>query len=166
MKNKIFSLMVAFIMLCLAATANANIQMHYAGNPNYPMVSVHQGHVLYVDKTSISVQLYNPPQYRLAIATFYAPDDGHGPVSNYHSVSFSYDYDCPAMYSDANEYHEYIDPAADSGRPNYELLRIGEAAFYIEYGIKFYGRYNWKSSNTGYYENHFPDEFYATLKGE
>lgn len=45
-------------------------------------------------------------------------------------------------------------------------MRIGEAAFYIEYDIKFYGRYMWKSKDTGEYESDLEDEFYEILDGK
>ncbi len=164
--KKMAALLTLLMVVFLMPTAYADIHTHYNGNPNYPMVIFHQGHVLYVDKTSISVQLYEPPKYRLAIAEFYAPDDGNGPVTNYHSIVFDYDYDNTRMYFNDNGTLEYLDPLFESGRPNYKLMRAGEAAFYLEYGIKFYGRYTWMSENTGEYESDLPNEFYDVLRNE
>ena len=157
--------MTVLLMVLMMPTAYA-FQEHYNGNLNYPMVAVHQGVAVYVDKTSIVQKLYNPPSYTLAIAVFCAADGGKGPVENYHAVTFDYDYANTRMYLNDRESREWLNPLFDSGRPHSGAMRLGEAAFYIEYGIKFYGRYMWKSKDTGEYDSDLEDDFYEILDGK
>ena len=160
--KRVMVLMALFLSMLQASTAYA-IQEHYNGNPNYPMIFNHQGVVVYVDKTSIAQQIYAPPFYRLAIAVFRSINGGTGPVENYHAVTFDYDYAHTEMNFNDKGSREWLDPLFESERPNYGLMVMGEAAFYIEYGIKFYGRYMWKSKNTGEYRTEFDNDFYDIL---
>ena len=152
-------------MLLVMPMANAEIQLHYNGDPRFPMIDIHQGYVTYIDKTSLYVLLYAPPDYRVCVATFTASDYGKGPASNYQSYEFNYFYDDddPYMFINRHGPRERLDPAGDIGYPNYFLMKTGEATFYLEYGIKFYGRHTWWSNSTKRYEKCLPDEFYDIL---
>ena len=162
MKHKVWLLITLFMLLAMPM-ASAEIQTHYNGNSDYPMVDLHQGYVTYIDKTSLYVRLYAPPNYWVSVVTFVADDYGNGTAFNYKSHEFDYVYNDPDMFINRNGPRERWYPLFEHGRPNYELMKIGEAAFYLEYGIRFYGRQKWLSKNTGTYEECLPDEFYDIL---
>lgn len=174
--RKKLSLLVTLMVtvFLLSSTAYAyDWCKHYKGDPNYPMVTGHTQVATFIDKSSISVQRYDPPYYVVAICVFYAPDGGYGQMYGYHVERFFYNNDTTKMYVDVTNDELlrdldksgwwYLCPLYESGTINYQFMTEGEAAFYTAYHMKFYGRYRWKSRYDGSYRTGLGDEFYRRI---
>ena len=55
------------LVMVIGSVASANYPTHLNGNANYILVDGHMGTAWYVDKSSLVVQKYEPPQYIIAV---------------------------------------------------------------------------------------------------
>ena len=65
--KKIFSMCLFMLVMVIGSVASANYPTHLNGNANYILVDGHMGTAWYVDKSSLVVQKYEPPQYIIAV---------------------------------------------------------------------------------------------------
>lgn len=113
---------------------------YYNNDFNFPRVWGHTGVGVFIDRTSVSVERYDPPCYIIAVNVFGAGNGGYGGRGDYDTERFFYNYDENRMYYDNNpgqddwvyiytDYHSTL---------NCENNYIGEAAFYVAYAMPFY----------------------------
>ena len=65
--KRIIMLLVGISMLVLPAAVSANYPMYLNGDRNFIRCDGHMGTAWYVDRTSLVVQQYEPPQYIIAV---------------------------------------------------------------------------------------------------
>ena len=148
MKKIFLSALILFgLMLTFQPSAQAAYPAHINGDHDYILTFGRQGVGYYVQRSSLNVEQYKPPIYILSIKVYYVNDADRGGtrLSQPTTLRFRYDWDSRAMYSDSAGKWNYIDPKQYASN-----VAIGEMAFYIAYGKKFYG-------TNGY----FNDDFYA-----
>ena len=149
--KRIIMLLVGISMLVLPAAVSANYPMYLNGDRNFIRCDGHMGTAWYVDRTSLVVQKYEPPQYIIAVNVLTArsaignEDDfysgGSGTVTDVCTMRFLYDWDACAMYawSDAEMDWYYLPPGGSWAETGI-TMPAGEIAFYLAYRMKFYGR--------------------------
>ena len=175
--KKVVWVVVAVIYLLLPNTSAGAWGNPYPGtldNGNYVMVDGHQGVGRYADLSSRVVEIYNPPNYQIAINVvsvtfsdkyyrFHGTYIG-GPYEVYgvpRVMRFRYNFDKKKLwveganntwkYWDIYQMHSYAD-----GDPIYPYT--AEAAFAAAYNMRFFG------STTGYGGNRvISEDFYRTL---
>lgn len=124
-------------------TANADYQEHLNGDPNFILVDAHMGTAWYVDRSSLNVQKYAPPQYIIAVNLVSVQDANRGntAISSVVTRRYFYNWNTRAMYVErdlnSNDWRYLKTEAiwAETGI----TLPAGEMAFYLAYGLKFYG---------------------------
>ena len=62
------------LLVATATSAFASYQTYLGGDSNYILVDAHMDTGWYVDKSSLNVQMYNPPQYIIAINVCTVPN--------------------------------------------------------------------------------------------
>lgn len=156
--------MVALCVMAFASVAFANYPTHLNGNPNYICVDGHMGTAWYVDRSSLVNQMYNPPQYILAINVVRArsayddEDDfyngGKGKIVGVTTYRFFYNWNLRRMYVDrrtgANDWR-YLSPNGSWAETGV-AMPAGEMAFALAYNLRFYGS-----------RAYFSDDFYAGM---
>ena len=121
----------------------------------------------HLDKHSVYVELDAPPQYILRILVLSAPQVHNNDIvpRSIDLYRLRYDEDEGKMFveNSAGDWR-YMPPdgsSAESGKAMY----IGEAAFYITYGRRFYGASPKWNQNLNAYFDVFDDAFYELLDG-
>lgn len=137
---------------------------------NYPLVWVCGGWTWYLDKSSIYVEMEEPPQYILRVLilepTFLRYDDTL--PRSIHSYRFLYDDDEGKMYkwSPKLEKWWYLEPDENDTSYNDGERYVGEAAFYLVYGEKLYDVFpRWHRARSPWLDIH-DKWFYERLDGE
>lgn len=133
---------VGFLPLNAAAD---NLYPDYLnGDSNYILCDGHMGYAWYVDRSSLTVQKYEPPQYIIAVNVVTVPnaDRGNTAISEVKTYRFFYNSDLGQMYVDSqlNDNWRYLNPRgcwAETGI----VMPAGEIAFALAYNMKFYGSY-------------------------
>jgi len=143
------------IIFFLAASncAYAEYPDYLRGDTNFILCGGHMGYGEYVDKSSLVVQEYNPPIYRIAVNVLSVPDADRGKtqVKSVKTKYFKYDWDNRRMYTiwpSDNLFH-YISPVGSMAETGHFFA--GEMAFYIAYHLKFYGGQKWYHTKSGKY---------------
>lgn len=142
-KSRIFSMMLLFIFMCLPLASAQGVNMAYLnGDKNFPSVYAagNTGNA-FIDKSSLNVQLYNPPYYRIAAIIVHTPLDSNE-IYRWDTVVYEYRWDNDnrrsMFYHTADGRNHYLDwkhPSMAGLRDN----SVGEAMFYLAYHKKFYG---------------------------
>lgn len=136
---------------------------HINNNPNYILVDGHMGAAWYLDRSSLVVQKYAPPQYIIAVnvVTVQNADKGNTEISSVNTFRFFYNWDMKQMYRDktGNDGWSYLNPKG-SWAENGVVMPAGEMAFYLAYGLKFYGSLKWYDKYTDRYYSVFNSSFY------
>lgn len=148
--RRILCVVFGLLLMMVSSVAFANYPTYLNGDTNYILAHGHQGVGTYVDKTSLNVQEYNPPEYIIAInvITAYSADGsqnglyngGEGKIADVTTERYLYNYDKRTMYGLSGTTGEgklrYLDPNGPMAvvRP----AIVGEMAFYLAYGIPFY----------------------------
>lgn len=168
--KRVLNVLCLLAMLLVASVSHgaSPYEEYYNGDYNYPLIWGHQGMAWYLDKSSLVCQDYDPPCYTLAINVFLVPEAGGGSreISREQTMRFFYNLSDLKMYvgrgTGASDDWRYLEPTgsnAASGRSMY----VGEAAFYINYGKKFYGSRTWYNSMLQENMSVFSDSFYEKL---
>lgn len=145
MKKLLFSLLaVCLCLFCSAFTANASFPTHLNGDPNFIFLTAipQSGTAFYADRSSLEVEKYEPPQYIVAINVCTVPkaDRGYTDIAKVTTHRYFYNWNLREMYidRDGNSDWQYIAP--NSPRSQSMVSKpCGEMAFYLAYGMKFYG---------------------------
>ena len=155
------------LMLFVSSVAYAGFPDYYMGDRNRPLIWGHMGTGWFLDKTSLICIEYKPPCYTLEAKLLLVnnADRGNITISRKSTIRIFYNYDDMKMYVDKsnglNDWR-YLKPNgsnAESGLPMY----AGEAMFYINYGMKFYGSRKWYDSFLKKNIDVFGDSFYSKL---
>ena len=153
MRKLIYLVMViaAFMSVCFVSTVRAEGYPDYLwGNKNFILCGAHMGDACYVDKSSLVVEEYNPPVYKLAVKVVNVPDADRGNVtpSSTHVCHIFYDWNERKMYELGHDGKwRYIHPVGPMAKTGHYF--VGEMAFYIAYKMKFYGGREWYDEDTG-----------------
>lgn len=112
------------------------------------------GFSFYIEKASIDVQKYAPPEYVIAVRKIIHSDNGM--IKEYHKerivddtvLRFAYDYKTRNMFvekkdENGNIVWQYLDPSKADDYEYYQnglqqMLSAGECAFYLAYNMSFY----------------------------
>ena len=130
--KKISLLFTSFLIVILTATCIAGPFPKYL-NGDRDIIQMHQN--TYIRKSSVNVEKYAPPEYIITVETLVSDFDGN--VTSKYTSKFFYEYDNRNMfYRHAGEWI-YIQPN-NYEAVNTEMRSIGEMAFYLAYGIRFY----------------------------
>lgn len=171
--KKIFSILVAVLLLSVAGLVSANYPPHLNGDKNLILVDGHMGVAWYVDRSSLNVQKYAPPEYIIEIKVVSADsaigneqdfyDGGQGKIREVGTYRFYYDWNAKRMYQDNNGKWSYIDPWGSWAETGVRMP-AGEMAFYLAYGLRFYGDMKKYSEYTNSYYGPFSEDFYIRAK--
>lgn len=99
---------------------------------------------LTVDKTSINVHVYNPPEYIISVRAITHYNGGSKENIEYETVyRYRYDYDSRKMYKEDKDDNgvvswKLIDPAASKSYHDDNWVALGEIMFYLAYNMSFY----------------------------
>lgn len=158
--------LLATLLIASVSHAASSYEEYYNGDYNYPIIWGRMGTAWYLDRSSLVCQDYNPPCYILAINVFWVPnaDRGSREISHEKTMRFFYNLSELKMYVDRDtgfsDDWRYLKPTgsnAESGLP----MHVGEAAYYINFGMKFYGSRTWYDSSIHKNRSIFGDSFYA-----
>ena len=98
--------------------------------------------VVYVQKSSLDVKLYNPPIYIISIRPVYYGFNDEDKTLYYSYTedykTYRYDYDARQMYSGYYKNWNRLNKESEFYQQYIEMT-IGEMAFYLAYRIPFYG---------------------------
>lgn len=137
---------------------------------NYPRVWTQMDNAFYLDKSSIYIEMEDPPQYILRALILSTPmHHNHKDIMPL-SISLErllYDEEEEKMYAwwHRDEEWHYMPPHGSNAESGMGM-RVGEAAFYLAYGEKFYGAApKWHHFFKSYWDV-FQDDFYERLEGE
>lgn len=118
------------------------------GNRNFIICDEHMGLAYYVDRSSLVVQKYAPPVYRIAInvvSTTRADGQERGDddktasrkINGVDTYQFFYNWDSRMMYVDNGDGWRYLDPNGTWAETGVSMP-AGEIAFYLAYHMNFY----------------------------
>ena len=149
MKTKVqkIALLVGMLWIAMLAMVGAYsaYPAHLGGNPNYILCDGHMGVAWYVDRSSLVVQKYEPPQYIIAVNVVrtYDADKGSTVIQGVETKRFFYNIDLRQMYvdSDGTNNWRYLNPNGSWAATGVSMP-AGEIAFALAYGMKFYGIYD------------------------
>ena len=142
--KRILMLLLGLLVFAVSGVAFANYPMYLNGDRNFIRCDGHMGTAWYVDRSSLVVQEYEPPQYIIAVnvVSVQDADMGNTAIHDVRTMRFFYNYDMQRMYIDRH-------PNDSDWRclnPNGCWAEIGIAhpagkiAFRLAYGMDFYGR--------------------------
>ena len=149
-------------MLCQSICIAGNLDTLDGGN--LIRVDGFHGYGIYAVRSSVDVELYNPPYYRIKINTI-TVNDNTGQRGNINTYTFSYNWNNKTLAylsHQKNEWvnwdinHEYSHAEGDPMIPH-----LAEVAFVSAYKIKFYG--NMSTNTYGYWHRVISDKFYQYL---
>lgn len=130
--KKITVIFSACILLLLMATCIAGpFPKHLNGDSD--IIQLQQN--TYIRKSSVNVIKYAPPEYTISIEVIVGDFDGN--ITSKYTSKFFYEYDNKNMYYRETGEWIYIQPTSFEA-VNTEMRSIGEMAFYLAYGIRFF----------------------------
>ena len=101
----------------------------------------------FVDKTSVNVHKYNPPEYIIAakVLTHYNNGQGKEVIEHETTYRYLYDYKNRKMYMEhqnKNGFTEWklVDHAASKTYHDDNWVALGEVMFYLSYNMSFYDK--------------------------
>lgn len=145
-KIVVFSITLLLMQVTSIALAYAPYPIYLGGNHNFILCDGHMGSAWYVDKSSLTVQKYEPPQYIIAVNVVRVDqaDEGNTAIADVKTCRFFYNYDLRKMYfdRDGNSNWYYLKPQG-SWAENGIRMPAGEIAFALAYNLKFYGGRTW-----------------------
>ena len=105
------------------------------------------GLTFYIDKNSINVHEYEPPEYIIAARrlTHAASGQGHKAIEFDGLMRYKYDYDQRKMYFETTNENgsliwKHIDPTLSKTYHDDNYIAAGEILFYLAYNMKFYDK--------------------------
>ena len=167
-------LMIMFFLSNASITKASSYPDHLNGDPNWVLVNAHQGVAWYMDKSSVAVQKYAPPNYQIAVNVMRVSFTTNGfdldllyspTIYETETHYYYYNWDSKRMYrlGSDNKWH-YMTPVGDYASTSSVIE--GELAFYTAYHMKFYGGRQYKyttSSGSSSYSEAVPDEAYLLI---
>lgn len=147
---------------------NDSIPQYLWDDENYPRVWTQMDDAFYLDKSSIYIEEEDPPHYILRVLVLRTRQHRYNDIlpSAIRSYGLLYDEDEEKMYVETKEKRWHYMPPHGSNAESGLQMRVGEAAFYLAYGEKFYGAApKWHRFFKEYWDV-FQDDFYERLEGE
>ncbi len=142
MRRKILILIGFFVLSMVSMTFAYNYDDHLGGNNNFILCDGHMGTAWYVDRSSLVVEKYEPPQYIISVnvCTVNQEDQGNTAISNVRTYRYFYNWDLRQMYvdRDGNSNWWYLDPRGSWAATGVSTP-AGEIAFALAYNKRFYG---------------------------
>lgn len=171
--KKVISLLSFIVVMCFAAVSFANYPSHLNGDSNFILVDGHMGVAWYVDRSSLNVQKYAPPEYIIAVNVVSADSvigderdfysGGQGKITGVKTYRFYYNWNTKRMYHDKNGTWDYLDPWGSWAATGIRMP-AGEMAFYLAYNLKFYGTMQKYSEYSKSYYGPFSENFYKNAQ--
>ncbi|WP_278967468.1 hypothetical protein [Megasphaera elsdenii] len=161
MKCLIKKIAAAIFLLCLCiiplTNSQASAPIYLNGDPNFVRIDSHYDAAYYLDRSSIYVRKYAPPEYEIVANICYVRNalSGNTDIASVTTTEFKYDisnnrnWKMYYSYPDRS-YWQYMEPKYTYSK-NGIVLPAGEMCFYLEYNIPFYGKQH---------PYLFPDSFY------
>ena len=145
MRNKrtLICVLMLLCMMMLSATAFAGYSSHLGGDSNFILCDGHMGTAWYVDRSSLNVQQYAPPEYTIAVNVCTVPnaDQGNTAISKVSTMRFFYNYNARSMFIDRNGSWRHLNPNGSWAETGI-TMPAGEIAFYLAYHMRFYNCYD------------------------
>ena len=167
--RKIMSMlcMLSVLLISFATQVEANYPEYLNRDRNYPLVWGHMDTGWFLDKTSIKCEKYEPPCYTLSADVLIVDkaNQGNTSVSKIMPMRWFYNYSDVAMYIDRNygtNNWRYLKPTGSNAESGLSMY-AGEAVFYVNYRMKFYGSQTWYDSFLKRNIEVFSNQFYAKL---
>lgn len=172
--RKLVSMVVGLLILATSSLALANNLTYLNGDRNFIMVDMHMGSIWYVDRSSLVVQQYEPPQYTIAVNVVEARsaigderdflNGGEGAIVSVKTKRFFYNWDLRRMYVDRNGNSDwrYLDPNGCWAATGISMP-AGEIAFALAYNLKFYGGKKFYNSLLRRMMCPYDDAFYSGI---
>lgn len=172
--RRLLSIVLLLSVLVMSSVAFANYPRYLNGDENFILIDGHMGTGWYVDRTSLEVQDYDPPQYIIAVNVISARsaiDDekdfyngGMGVITGVSTKRFFYNWDSRQMYidRDGNSDWRYLDPNGSWAETGI-AMPAGEMAFALAYGLKFYGGKQFYNTFLHKMTCPFSDSFYSAI---
>lgn len=165
--KKLVCLVVTLCCLLFSTMAFASYPTYLGGDRNLILCGGHMGLGWYMDKSSLVVQKYAPPIYRIAVNVLMVENADRGNTRPYRmeTKQYLYNWDERRMYwLSNNDTWSYIPPVGSMAETGHEFS--GEMAFYVAYHMKFYGGQKWYSATFGEYtEPNCGTELYTAVDG-
>ena len=115
---------------------------HIAGNKNYIFVDGHMGTAWYVDRSTLNVIRYAPPNYNITIDVVSVDNANNGNTTIAHRSKFlfGYEFNSHSMYFAPNNQSDwrYLNPRGPWSATGI-VMPAGEMAFFLAYNMTFYG---------------------------
>ena len=140
-KSRIIFMILLFLFISLHLASAFKINMYLNGDKNFPLIySYGAAGNAYIDKSSLNVQLYNPPYYRIAAIIVETSQESNEIGRSYTAVyEYRWDNDDKRyMFEHSGEKKEYLNRKT-AGMAQLREIGIGESMFYLAYHRKFYG---------------------------
>ncbi len=147
---------------------NDSIPQYLWDDENYSCVWTQMDDAFYLDKSSIYIEEEDPPHYILRVLVLRTRQHHYNDIlpSAIRSYRLLYDEDEEKMYVETKEKRWHYMPPHGSNAESGLQMRVGEAAFYLAYGEKFYGAApKWHHFFKSYWDV-FQADFYERLEGE
>jgi hypothetical protein len=164
------SIVVCIMLLLVQVTSTVfayNPYPTYLGDDhNFILCDGHMGTAWYVDRTSLTVQKYDPPIYMIAINVVRVDqaDEGNTSIADVKTSRFFYNYDSQKMYFDKDGTSNWVYlPPQGSWAETGIRMPAGEIAFALAYNLKFYGGRAWYNQFLHRSTVVFDDSFYDRL---
>lgn len=161
---------------CLVSAALGSAAPSYPlflnGDRNYILVDAHQGTAWYLDRDSVYAELYQPPEYvmQLYVVKVDEMDKGNTAPNRMIHLRLRYNLAQRAMYYDRTDKGTWQQlPPHGTWAQTGVMMPAGEAAFYLFFGEKFYGRWSFPQERDGKIVGHaspFASAFYDRLKDD
>ena len=147
---------------------NNSIPQYLWDDENYSRVWTQMDDAFYLDKSSIYIEEEDPPHYILRVLVLRTRQHHYNDIlpSAIWSERIMYDEEEEKMYAwwHRDKQWHYMPPHGSNAESGMGMS-VGEAAFYLTYGEKFYGAApKWHRFFKSYWDV-FQDDFYERLKG-
>mgnify|MGYP000925608130 CR=1 FL=1 len=161
--KKLVVLVFSVVVLALCASASANYPTYLNGNRDFILCDGHMGTAWYVDRTSLTVQKYEPPQYIIAVNVITA-NSAVGDERDFYNGGSGTIRDVRQMYVEGNVANDWrLLPPTGSWAETGISMPAGEIAFYLAYHMKFYGSRKFYNRFLNKNVDVYTDDFYAKI---
>lgn len=145
LKKVLLAFLFCFLSLVGMSQAYNPYPEYLGGDSTFILCDGHMGTAWYVDRSSLVVGKYAPPQYILAVnvVTVNNADQGNTAISRVETLRFFYNSDLGQMYvdRDGTDNWRYLPPNGSWAETGISMP-AGEIAFALAYNMKFYGVYD------------------------
>lgn len=170
MKALLFAILFFFVTLAVGhCEESLNIYNYLWDDDNYPCIARFNTAAWHLDKTSVYVEMEEPPQYILHVHVLRTPQLHYNDILPECTESYRilFNKEEGAMYEwlPQEEWHYLSLDKKNNGDASCVPLYAGEAAFYLTYGERFYDVAPlWFHRPNPWFKKH-DKEFYDRLDG-